>query len=234
MSVVQATNRELITRKITLVGTTIAVRHIFKNWHAKNLSVFMELSKKLSYRRSRPTTTFPISLQILAHLRYASLTLTCLQIATIGAKINIGAENLASLKFLEDQSFRLRYVGAVDYRMYRLNGCSPWYDDSLSHYIQKLVVKLRLQIKSYRFDPADSILAPVFLTTFKLACDLNRNHEGTAVWAIEHFVADGVDISLNHRMDQSKSVKNITTTVESNRTILQEAVLRFYPKVVSH
>lgn len=41
------------------------------------------------------------------------------------------------------QTVKLRYVRAVDYRTYRLDDRSPCYDDSVSHCIPKIVKKLR-------------------------------------------------------------------------------------------
>lgn len=79
------------------------------------------------------------------------------------------------------QTVKLGYVRAIDYRTYFLNNGSPRYDDSVSHYIPKILKKIRSQMKTHTFDPASPISVLGFLTIYKLACDANHIHEVAAM-----------------------------------------------------
>lgn len=114
------------------------------------------------------------------------------------------------------QTATIRYVTVVDYRMYRLNGCSSCYDDSVSRYKSKIFIKLRSQMRTHGFGLAELISVFGFLTTSKLACDANCIHEGAEMPAMPAFVADCVASFCNCRMARSDGTQVITTTVNFN------------------
>lgn len=70
-------------------------------------------------------------------------------------------------------------------------------------------------MKEHTFDPSDPISILGFLTTFKLACDANRIHEGAAMWAMLSFVADLAAASPNSRMVKSDGTTIAVATVRA-------------------
>lgn len=76
--------------------------------------------------------------------------------------------DLTKLHLSTHQIVKLEYVRAIIYGMYRLNDCSTWYNDSVFHYVPKIVKKLCSQMKAQNFDTSDPGSVLSFLTTFKL------------------------------------------------------------------
>lgn len=76
-------------------------------------------------------------------------------------------------------------------------------------------------MNTHTCDPADPISNLGLLTTYKFEYDENRIHEGGAMWAMAHFVADRFASSLNSPMVQSDETKGSATAVNFNRAIIQ-------------
>lgn len=55
-------------------------------------------------------------------------------------------------------------------------------------------------MKAHDFDPKESISIIGFLAPFKLACNTNRIHEGSAIWALPHYVHETIANALNSGM----------------------------------
>lgn len=71
---------------------------------------------------------------------------------------------------------------AVDYQTFRLTNYSQKRDDMPSTYIPKMVKNMKLQVEAHFFDSKNLISSIGFLTTFKLACNMNNIHEEIGMW----------------------------------------------------
>lgn len=89
------------------------------------------------------TSMSPTFLPALAPLRSTTQTLNRLKIERLGVKLNTGHKKATKRVLPVQQTVKLRYVRAVDYRTFRLNDRSPQYDYSVSPYVPKIVKKLR-------------------------------------------------------------------------------------------
>lgn len=75
------------------------------------------------------------------------------------------------------QTVKRHYSRAIEYRTYRLANRSTCYDETVSSKISKMMKNIKSQMKAHFSDPSDSISIIDFLTTFRLACNINRIHE---------------------------------------------------------
>lgn len=79
------------------------------------------------------------------------------------------------------QTVEKHYVAAIKYQICRLFNQFPCYYETVSSYITKLVMKVRLQMKVHFFNPIDQILVNSSLSTVKHDRDANHIYEGAAI-----------------------------------------------------
>lgn len=83
------------------------------------------------------------------------------------------------------------------------------------------------QRKSPTFDPLNPISILGFLNSFKLACDANGNHEGTAMWLFHFSINKSASKVLNARLSADHTNEKV-----SRKTTVKSKYLATYPQVV--
>lgn len=86
---------------------------------------------------------------------------------------------------------------------------------------------------AHLFDPKDSIYIIGFLATFKLACHIDRIHEGETVWLVFHYVNETHANALNSRTCADGKSSTIAALVRNgdNRS---RKLLRSYQELENH
>jgi len=92
------------------------------------------------------------------------------------------------------------YADVLDYRTYRLNDRSKRYDHKVAGKISKWISRMRVQLGSKQFDPADPVSILSYLQTFKTACDTLGVNEGAAVWLFAAYMREPAKSALTMRI----------------------------------
>lgn len=88
-------------------------------------------------------------------------------------------------------------------------------------------------MKAHLFDPTDPISIMGFQPAFKHACDMNRIHEGAAMWVLLFFVK-ALASNLNSHLSSATNNAPAVTTVQLAEPLKQKKLLWSYPKVVNY
>lgn len=72
-----------------------------------------------------------------------------------------------------------------------------------------------------------------FVATFKFACDTNYVHEGTAMWALPHFIDETLTYAPNSRMYAEHSLALLTASVRDKEPRFRKLLVS-YPEVVNY
>lgn len=75
---------------------------------------------------------------------------------------------------LVKQTIELSFKLPGSYCIFPVSDCSKRYEDSVVHYIPKLIANPRLRLKANYFDKSDIFSFLDLFKKFKLACDTNR------------------------------------------------------------
>lgn len=94
---------------------------------------------------------------------------------------------------------------AVDYRFYRLKLTSSQYSDKVARRMAKWQKAVDVQMATKKFQPSDPITILPFLRDFKRECDVNRIHEGAAMWLIAKYLNEPAKAQLTSRMTRKGS-----------------------------
>lgn len=101
-------------------------------------------------------------------------------------------------------------ASAVDYWTYRTSIHSSRYGKTGPSYLAKSAKKVVSQMKVHFFSPKAQIALTRILSTFKLICDTNHNHEEAAMQMLWHFVHATLAKALSSRMYAENSSEQFT------------------------